>query len=318
VGAAVGSIVPLVGTAIGAVLGGLAGGIAGLFGGTKKVDNLVPLLEEYPELVKVTAEGLVEVNKELAEALVQNDLLSERSKELVNDVLEWGDAIEKARQQIKDVVKELVGSLGGDVRNALVESFKAGEDAAVRMGDTVEKVLENMVSQILFNSIFRDVFDQLQTDLEGSLAAGDVNGLTNNLGAFFTKAQGLSNDFNAALAQAQAAAKQAGFDIFNAETGNQGGLAGGIRREITEATGTELAGLFRGFYDISNRTLLTVEQQLTVDKQHYDATLTIMRSSAAIEQHTANAVAELKATVIELKAINKNTKQNSTGYDRGI
>lgn len=60
-----------------------------------------------------------------------------------------------------------------------------------------------------------------------------------------------------------------------------------------------------------------MEQQLTVDKQHYDATLTIMRSSAAIEQNTANAVAELKATVEQLKAINKNTKQNSTGYDRG-
>ncbi|AEL23845.1 coiled-coil domain-containing protein [Cyclobacterium marinum] len=298
--------------------GGLVGALAAIFGGQKKVDTLGPLLKEYPELISVMENGMVSFNSELAEALLQNDLLSERSKELVQNVLDWEEAMEAARQQIADVVKELVGGLGGDVRNALVESFEAGENAAIKMGETVEKVLENVVSQILFNSIFSDVFDQLQKDLEGNLAAGDTQGITENLGAFFANAQGLTADFNKALEQAQAAAKKSGFDIFSGDdSSSQSGLAGGIRRDLTEATGTELAGLFRGFYDISNRTLLTVEQQLTVDKQHYDATLTIMRSSAAIEQNTANAVAELKATVEQLKAINKNTKQNSTGYDRG-
>lgn len=317
IGAAVGSIVPVIGTAIGALVGGVAGAITGLFGGKKKVDNLLPLLEEYPELITMTEEGLVKVNKELAESLLANDLLAEGSKELVQNVIDWEEAMEAARQQIRDVVSELVGSLGGDLRNALVDAFAEGENAAVRMGETVEKVLENVVSQLLFNQIFSGVFDKLQTDLEASIGAGDTEALTSDLENFFNTASSLSGEFNDALKEAQKAADQAGFDIFQPEgsTSSPTGLGGAIRRELTEATGSELAGLFRGFYDISSRTLTLSESRFSLEKENYSAVLSQLQHQAAIESNTADTVARLQEAVVELKAINKNTKSGSMrGY----
>jgi hypothetical protein len=81
---------------------------------------------------------------------------------------------------------------------------------------------------------------------------------------------------------------------------------------MTEQTASELAGLFRGFYDISKRSFQLGEKWMAMEQKHFEATLEIMRSSAAIEGNTSNTVIELKAAVTELKEIRKNTKGTNT------
>ena len=318
-GAAVGTVVPVIGNVVGAVVGGIVGGIAGLFGGKKKRDVLLPILDQYPELLKETEEGVLKFDKALAQALISNNLVDEKTKQILQNIIEWEEAMEAARQQIRDVVSDLAGNLGSDIRNSLVEAFRAGEDAAIKMGESVEKVLEDIIAQLLFNRIFADVFDQLEDDLVESLASGDINETTEVFKNFFDQAKGLSDNYYDALKAAQAAADEAGFDLFKPDNASeqQRGLSGSIER-ITEQTGAELAGLFRGFYDISKRNQVTGESMLALEREHYQAILEGLTYWAAIERNTAETVGRLDDALVELKEIKKNTKSSGTGRDLGL
>jgi gas vesicle protein len=319
IGATIGSVVPVIGNIVGAVVGGIVGGIAGLLGGKKKKDQMIPLLDEYPELLITTAEGVKSVNLELAKSLISNNLVDDATKQILQNVIDWGEALEAARKQIKEVVSELAGSLGSDLRNALVDAFKKGESAALAMGATVEKVLEDILSQLIFNRIFADVFKQLEEDMIKSSDLGGDGNWIDDFERFFKTAESLGGDFNQAMTDAMKSAEAAGFNIFkSADSTAQRGLAGAIRRELTEATGSELAGLFRGFYDITKRSFALDQSRFILEQKHFENSVETMQMTAMIEYNTATTVEELRLAVTELKTISKNTKPGGGLRDLGI
>jgi len=318
-GAAVGTVVPIIGNAVGLIVGGLIGGLAGLFGGKKKKDTFVPLLEEYNELIQIGEDGVSRLNRELAETLIANNLVDDSTKQQIEDVLAWEDAVKAAKDQIDSVIADLVGQLGNDVRNSLVDAFRNGEDAAVAMGKTVEKVLEDMVSQIIFNKIFADQFKSLQDDMKASYDpdVGDGNWV-DDFERFFEASKGLSEEFNQALKDAQASAAASGFDLFKPEGTDKKkeGIQGGIER-ITEQTGTELTGILRSLYDLVKRNSASGESLMVVENQHYAATLEGLNYWASIDRNTAKTVDKLDEAVVELKNIVKNTKGGDIARDNG-
>ena len=107
IGATVGSVVPVIGNAVGAVVGGVVGAVVGLFGGKKKKDLYGGLLDVYPELV----DGQENLNKELAEQLIATNQLDAKTKQLVENALDWENALDEARGQIRDITVELAGDL---------------------------------------------------------------------------------------------------------------------------------------------------------------------------------------------------------------
>ena len=174
VGAAIGSVVPVIGTAIGAVVGGVVGGVVGLFGGKKKKDSFAGLLAEYPELISKGADGVERLNKELAQTLINNNMVDEGTKGLLQSSIEWSDQVEKASEEIKGIVNDLAGGLGDGIRNALVDAFEAGTDSAKAFQGEVEKVMESIITQMMFDAFFKESFDTLQKDMTNSL--GSING----------------------------------------------------------------------------------------------------------------------------------------------
>lgn len=88
-GAAIGSFVPVIGNAIGAAVGAVVGAVAGLFGGKKKKDKYTNILQEYPELVQRTENGLYRVNVELAKSLKDNGLVNEETKQILTNIIQW-------------------------------------------------------------------------------------------------------------------------------------------------------------------------------------------------------------------------------------
>lgn len=80
---------------------------------------------------------------------------------------------------------------------------------------------------------------------------------------------------------------------------SQTGLIGQIRAELTEATGTELAGIFRSTRDDGRKSLDTMR----IGVSHL----------SKIEQNTADTVKRLDIAVAELRQINTNTKGVYTG-----
>jgi len=316
-GAAIGSIIPGLGTAIGAGIGALVGGAVGLFGGKETVDEFGSLLAEYPEIISTSADGLQSINRELAQSLIANGMVNEETQAILENIMAWEDAIQEARDQIREVISELAGGLGDDLRNSLVEAFKAGEDAAVAMGESIEKVLENVLSQLIFNQIFSSAFEDLEARMADSFDIGGDQDWLDDFAAFFNQASGLTDDFNQALTDAQKEAADFGFDIFNQDSEGAEGLKGAIRREMTEETASELTGLYRATFDVQKRHLRLSEDLYRVNASNMRFTMNIMQTNALIERHTANTVLELQAAVGFLKKIKDNTKDQS-GRDIGV
>ncbi|MDR2140124.1 MAG: hypothetical protein LBP50_11340, partial [Tannerella sp.] len=170
-GAAIGSVIPAIGTAVGAVVGGLVGGIVGLFGGKKKEAVNDSLLAVFPELVDAAGN----LNRELAQTLISTDQVDENTKQLLQNAIDWADAVEEANGKINDLTVELAGDLGGNIKNALMEAFKAGEDASKRMFKAAGDSLGKFVEDILYSTVFSEVFKQFGEELAASLnpATGD-------------------------------------------------------------------------------------------------------------------------------------------------
>lgn len=183
------------------------------------------------------------------------------------------------------------------------------------MADTIGKAIENMVSQLVFAAVFGDIFDNLQKELASSYdpISGDQNPI-DDFSDFFTSMQGAVPKWEEALKAFQEAGDQAGFDLFKpTDQAGSGptGIQGGIQRSITEETGAELAGLFRGFYDISKQSKLGIYEHLSIANQQ----LTFLQQ---ISTNTGDTVTEVRAAVVKLEQIVKNTKSLTTGRDLGI
>lgn len=305
IGAAVGSVVPVIGNVVGGVVGGIAGGIAGIFGGKKKKDTLAPILEAYPALIDKSKKGVDAFNDALAQSLIDAKLVKGASADTLQSLIDWKKAVEDAQKQIVQVVQTLAGDLGNNLRDSLVSAFEDGTDAGKAFANSVGQTLQNVLSQLLFNKVFGNAFDQLQKQMEDSFSVGGDQNWQDDLQSFFAQYQGLSQEFDDQLKAAQQQAAAAGIDIFqnpNA-TDQQQGLAGAISRTITEDTANELSGIMRGQYDTIKRQFSVLSESLAVQQQ--------------IQVNTANTVTRLDSAVTELKKISTNTKPSQSARDLG-
>ncbi|WP_437918445.1 hypothetical protein [Sphingobacterium sp. LRF_L2] len=311
IGGIIGSAIPVIGNIIGAAIGAVVGGIIGLFGGKKKKPKYEDLYSSLPaEIVDVLSssepQDLSDV-KRLLESLNNDNAVDANTKQMIEGVLDWIEKIEEARAQIKEVVEELTGSLGSDMRNNLVEYFKQGESAALAMGNTVNKVLEDMMSQLLFSKAFDEIFKQFEDQLTDTLLFGEEGDVIDVFAQFLKDAGSAGENYYKWMEAAREAAKEQGLDIFSPTSSDSTLSTSGIER-VSEQAATEIVGLGRAQLDIGKQTLLAVQKSLEFEMKSYDRMLESILIQRGIEKNTADTVTELKNAVIELKAIKDNTK----------
>jgi len=259
IGMVVGSVVPLIGTAVigavGAVVGGIVGAIGGLFA-KKKKDIVAPLLETYPDLIKANGQ----FNDSLAETLIANNKVTEATKATLQEMIGWQQAADAARTQMIGVIEDIVGNIGGDLRDALVKAFEDGSDAARAMGDVLNKVVEDYVSNLIFAATIGPLLDKLKTNMfasQGLDEEGNVPDIpidasiadgtfVDDIGKFYTALPGQIDAFNQGLSLMQTSAGQYGFDLFDGSTTGQSTTSTGqIQRALTEDTGNTFIALQR-------------------------------------------------------------------------
>ena len=238
-GAAIGSIVPVIGTAIGAVAGAIIGGIAGLFGGKKKKEEYGGLLDVFPELV----DGAGKLNKELAQTLINTQQVDENTRQLIQNALDWADAMDKAHEQIKGVVVELAGDLGGSLKNSIVDAWKAGEDASKRMFDAASKSLEGFVEDLLYSTIFSDVFDEFADRLAESLTGGDGD-IVDDFDWLMDEMDARDDYFIGLLEAVKNRAENRGYNLWKKDVADEkaDGSLTGVAKGVTEETASMLGG----------------------------------------------------------------------------
>lgn len=300
VGAAVGSIVPIIGTAVGAVVGGVVGGLVGLFGGKKKQDEFTELLKEYPELIDQSKQGVEQFNEELATSIVNQGLVDDKTKDLINDTKQWVEDIKAANEQIKSVISDLAGSLGNSLRNSLVESFKAGEDAAVAMGETVSSVLEDILAQLIFDQIYSQAFKNLEDEMAASFDVGGDQQWMDDFGRFFEQANKLDDQWNQALETAKKQGENFGFNLFDINGQNREATQKGFAA-ITQDSADELNGRFT----VIQGHTFQITESMKILAQNVAVMITYL---ASIDHNTENLdpikndISEMKGSIRSLKA----------------
>jgi ABC-type transporter Mla subunit MlaD len=244
-GAAIGSIVPVIGTAVGAVVGGIVGGLVGLFGGKKKKNVMDGLLEVFPELV----DSAGNLNKELAQTLINTNQVDDSTKQLIQNAIDWADAVEAANEQIKGIVVDLAGDLGGNIRNALVDAWKAGEDASKRMFEAASESLGKFVQDLVYSAIFSDIFKQFEDDLTASLnpETGDQD-VVDDYDRLMNALDGRDEFYLATMEAINKRAAERGLDFKNTEEESTQQSSRGGFETMSQDKAEEMVGRLTGMH----------------------------------------------------------------------
>jgi hypothetical protein len=233
-GAAIGSVVPVIGTAIGAIVGGIGGAVTGLFGGKKKKEQYGGLLEVFPELV----DDAGNLNKELAESIINTNQVDDKTKQLIQNALDWADAVEEANKQIKEIVTDLAGDLGNSIKTAMIDAWKAGEDSSKKMFEAASQSLEKFIEDLVYSTIFSDIFDEFADRLAKSLSPTGDGDIVDDYDYLMDKLDERDDLYLASLEAIRNRAKQRGFDLWtpdedaNKPTSLSGAIKGASQESI--------------------------------------------------------------------------------------
>lgn len=240
-GAAVGSmIVPGIGTAIGAVVGTIGGLLAGIF--SKKKNKVTDdLMKVFPGLVDEAGN----LNKELAKTLINTDQVDDKTKQLLQNALDWQDAVKKAEESLGEIATSLAGDIGNNLRNAIVGAWKAGEDASKAMFATASDSLEGFITQLLYSAIFSDVFEDFKKNLVESLKPGGDQDVLDDFDKLMEEMTKRDDRYIELLNKVKKRAKERGYTKFGekddkAKDGRTGTTKG--IQSITQDTATAIEG----------------------------------------------------------------------------
>ena len=278
----------MIGGPVGAAVGAVAGFIGGLFSSKKPKDVFGNLLENWPHLLKQSANGVWEIDKGQAEIAKNSGLVNKETKLMLQQYIDLQDKLEKSRATIKEIVTEFAGNLAPNIQNSLVEAFKAGEDAIVKMGETMDKVVENMVSSLIFQSIFKDTFKKLEDEMQKSKDVGGDGNWVDDFGRFYREAGAKTKQYYEALTQARDSAKAEGFNILQDNAQRQATEKGFAR--MSQDSADELNGQFRLqtqlSAEIKNAMLQSVKEFTEMHKFMQTSSAQQLRHLAGIEANT--------------------------------
>ncbi|PSL03888.1 tape measure protein [Cecembia rubra] len=239
------------------------------------------------------------------ERLFLEGRLTKAAEELFQKLKELQDSGKEIESQLKDIDDQLRdiftgGATSLGLADSIISGFQQGKRAAEDFGDDVEEILRNAIlsgfKYKFLEAPLNALLEQLYQDSlsEEELSASEIANFQQQFGKIIDEYSKVFEDLQNAT----------GIDL-SGITGNvaQKGLAGAIRREMTEATASELAGIMRGDFDVNKRHLQIAQDNLQIQFQ--------------IERNTAETVLELRQAVVELKEIRINTKSGS-GRDLGL
>lgn len=251
----------------------------------KELDTLNQQLEVYKKELAYWEKKLE--RSETAWNMFQTMSLDKRRKkveELTESVNEVMDAIADAEQDLDDLLS------GGVTENTIAESIAQG----FREGKTSVDDFGQYMNDILV--------DAVMNAFQARILGDQITGLTDFIAEAIGKDKTLSQAELDKIKQWYSQIVEGSEEVWNQLTGaldlggigEPTGLTGGIQRQITEETGSEIAGLMRKISDDNRQN--RDYNKLTVDRL------------TNIEAYSYDSMESLKTAVLELKAINSNTR----------
>ena len=265
VGAAAGSVIPAIGTAIGAAIGTVAGALGGLFGGKKKVAVYENLLDKYGSLLDESeGAGPFDLNPKI---IADYKKLDDATKQIVDNWDEIKKKAEEAEEQMRQNFSDLAGDIGDQLSDALVDAFRNGDlySAVDDFHGKMTSTIEDIVSQLVFSAVFKDLFNELEKRFNDSFKAGGDQSITDDLIWFDKIYKGNLDKYKEAMDQAKAELKGQGYDAWSSDTrtGTSKGIANASQDSVDELNGRATA--IQGYtYNIQENTAALVRHSASM------------------------------------------------------
>ncbi len=264
-GAALGTILPGVGNVIGAAVGAVFGGLVGLFT-KKRVPVFESLKKQYGEIYD---QDTFELNQQI---LADYEKLDDATKKLVDNWQEIKDKALEAQQQMRENFSSLAGDIGTQLSSALINAFRDG-DIYKGIDDFktyMDKTIEEIVSQLVFSSHFKSLFNDLEKRFNDSFKAGGDESIVDDIIWFSKEYKSGMDAFAADLQLAKQELEKQGVDIFGVERSRSGATKG-----IAQASQESINELSGGIYSmrLSLSTLVDVGKEQTLLLKVYKAVL---------------------------------------------
>lgn len=213
------------------------------------------LKDAVPELFN--ADGTV--NQDALEKFIGSDTfgkLSQENQQYLQEMSDYWKAYQEAVEKVKDYLTDIFGDLGGTLTDTLVDSWANGTDAATAYYDSVSEMLESLGKQMIYSTIFGDIFEKAQQKMLAVTQNADLSAdekfkeYIKLLGGMTDEVLGKQGDFNALLEAYQQMAKDKGFDIFKPdEDGYSQSGRSGAYTAMSQEQGTLLEGIGRSVQD---------------------------------------------------------------------
>lgn len=194
------------------------------------------------------------------------NITDEGTKKLIASAKEQVELAKQAKEKFDGVITELAGGLGNSIKDILVEGFKGGFGYGVEQAKAVSleisKILENMMSSIIYQAAFSQMFSELETGMKASYDKGGDMTWVDDFKALYAKIPEASLQFNEGMKQAQDLAKQSGFDLWGKGGDSKSkGLEGAIK-SITSDQANLIGGQMTAIRMNQAESLMIVRQQL--------------------------------------------------------
>lgn len=263
------------------------GGFLGLGKKTRLVDVTTSLAgKTYEDLEKLYTEGKM---NEATRALFEN---LQKAKTEVDDINELMKEIDET---IKD---KMSGSIqASSISDNIIQGFKDGKRAVSDFADSAEDIIRNALlsamSATVLEEPLRELVAKFREDAKDGLSEDEINQFK----------AGYSAIVQSGLDSLKEVEKVTGV---TSGSGTSGGLSGAIKREMTEATASELTGLYRSTYDLMKRTFIENQAQGSTLSQQTEIASSSLNALNSIQNNTFETVRRLDMAVGELQSINKN------------
>lgn len=247
----------------------------GLFGWGAGRDTFSALTSQYKDLVKANGH----LNLELAKSIVQTREFEGDGKKAFEALIKKEEQYQESLKKMDEYLSGIFGSYGDDVLNAVVDAFNKGEDAAKAFGEATNKVMQQMVKDMMQASILQPILKEQAEKMKRAFESGDNNTMLKAAAQATKVIQGAQGRLKEMYAQLSGELKKEGIDL-----STEGDKREGMKRGIATASQESVDENNGRLTAIQGHTFLIQQQTEQITKHSAAILQTVMRISEDTNQ----------------------------------
>ena len=240
----------------------------GVFGWGAGRDTFSALTSQYKDLVKANGH----LNIGLAKSIVQTREFEGDGKKAFEALIKKEEQYEESLKKMDEYLSGIFGNYGDDVLNAVVDAFNKGEDAAKAFGEATNKVMQQMVKDMLQAAVLQPILKEQAEKVKRAFESGDNDTMLKAAAEATKVIQGAQGKLQEMYAGLSSRLQKEGIDL-TAEGDTREGMKRGIATASQESVDENNGRLTA----IQGHTFLIQRQTEQITKNSAAILQTVMR-----------------------------------------